>query len=66
MVTAQLWICDTDGWFCGCCGDEIEVDGDIEPWCRLCAEHVAQDGAPWNATFAAQHGRPCPYGVVDP
>jgi hypothetical protein len=58
-----LRICDTDEWYCGCCGYEIEVDGDIEAWCRLCLEHVRPEGMapPWERTFQAQWNRPCPY-----
>jgi hypothetical protein len=57
-------LCDVY-YFCGCCGGDIDVDGDIEDWCRLCEEHVLSEGALWNRTFYAQWKRPCPYQPIE-
>lgn len=52
--------------FCGCCGNQIVRPGRLSNWCGPCRKHVltgrAADGKPpWDRTYFAQHGEPCPY-----
>jgi hypothetical protein len=50
-----------DVGYCGCCGEQVErLDA---PWCDPCAGHVLPTGQWWDRTYAAQHGRPCPFQV---
>ena len=46
-----------EGCYCGCCGRDLPT-GD---WCRDCARHIAQNGAPWERTYYAQFKAECPY-----
>jgi hypothetical protein len=56
--------------FCGCCGRDIRPPsrGRRVPidsfWCVRCEDHVLDDGAPWDRTYEASTGRPCPYQVA--
>lgn len=51
---------------CGCCGrlfaDRWEAETQI--FCRQCKRHVlpnSHNTDPWDRTFEAQHGTPCPF-----
>lgn len=52
--------------FCGCCGHPIPDDGsDDEPvWCHACLTHIGSEGAPWDRTYEATTGTPCPWQVA--
>jgi len=55
---------DRDTTYCGCCGD-----GPIRLnlWCDRCAAHVGQPGPPpWERTYQAISGEPCPFQVGGP
>jgi hypothetical protein len=44
---------------CGCCGRFAEWG----EWCARCTQHLAPleiAGAPWDRTWFAQRGEPCP------
>lgn len=49
--------------YCGCCGREIVSGTDL--WCMDCLrEHVDTLARhPWDATFVARFGEPCPYQI---
>jgi hypothetical protein len=51
----------TEREFCGCCGGRLESQTDI--WCKSCSRHVSRDLRFWEATYYAQHKRPCPFEV---
>ena len=47
--------------YCGCCGRAVDRGYDF---CDECQAHLlnAQDRRPWDRTYFAQHGKPCPLG----
>jgi hypothetical protein len=51
--------------WCGCCGRAYNDRNGTESWCDNCVGHVSQDetSQPWDATFYALTGKPCPYQV---
>lgn len=55
---------DTPNTWCGCCGRAYNDRHGTEAWCDNCVGHVSQETAmPWDATFYALTGKPCPYQV---
>jgi hypothetical protein len=51
--------------FCGCCGAEL-TPNEGQFWCRRCRKHIvhfpkANGLPPWDRTYFAQRGDPCPY-----
>lgn len=51
---------------CGCCGRAYE-NGTLL-WCTDCAAHIdpSERKAPWDRTYKAGTGRPCPFEVGAP
>lgn len=48
--------------YCGCCGQPCHETGD---WCDPCAEHVGYSGPPWERTYFAVTGKPCPFEDIN-
>src|ERR1700731_380648 len=46
--------------FCGCCGN-VAPEG--LPWCDRCEGHVCVGFPPWENTYEALTGKPCPFQV---
>lgn len=47
--------------YCGCCGRRCPS---CEEWCDDCKLHLLPSGPPWERTYFAQHGKPCPLSVL--
>ena len=48
--------------YCGCCGIEIEGQGN---WCKNCLPHIIDTHqAPWNNTYFAQFNQDCPFSIL--
>lgn len=48
-------------WHCGCCGGELESQGDI--WCERCKTHVDNHVPFEEGTWFAKHNEDCPFDV---
>ena len=62
---------DPEADYCGCCGDEIPGESTVvRSWCQRCALHVNKESnlylPPWDRTYEAQWGTPCPFQVGAP
>ncbi len=49
---------------CGCCGQYLSGRDDY--FCVDCLAHVwpKEDRPPWERTYFARHGKPCPWQVT--
>jgi len=46
-------------WYCGCCGGELESQGDI--WCARCKPHIDKNARWEEGTWFGQHNEDCPF-----
>jgi hypothetical protein len=53
--------------FCGCCGDAMPGPATGRNWCSRCVLHLGSTHLPpWERTYEAVTGTPCPFQVGSP
>lgn len=54
--------------YCGCCGRAIIDTVVVRVWCDDCSKpgHLGLAGPPWERTYQAVTGEPCPFKGICP